>query len=149
MWKCSSEIWCSRNWGEGQKLNVGQSFEECRKKEAGEGRVRGNSWVRSAWVMGNELSTVLQYCFFSLPPLFVSVDPGHQTSQQKSGRTVGRLEGWRDEVTEDKGVTGSLNGRRLQPCFALNVTLTNCRTWWTVEVRFIECGLAACRKRDR
>lgn len=111
-----SGTWCSRIRAEWRKSNVGRISEECRKEEAAEGRARGNSWVKGAWVMGNGPSAAwLWFCAFSLALL--SPDPAQPQPQQNWGRTVRWLEGWRDEVTQEKGMSGKLNGRRHQPCF--------------------------------
>lgn len=69
--------------------------------------MRGNGWVKGGWVMRSKLSAKLRFCFFSLFLLSESLHPVRPRSQQNSGRTVGWLQGWRDEVTEEKGMTGS------------------------------------------
>lgn len=68
--------------------------------------------------MGNKISTRLRFCFFFSLLSLLSGSPAslHLWSQQNSGKTVIWLEGWRDEVTERKGMAGRLNGKQ-HPAF--------------------------------
>lgn len=99
---------------------------ESERKQLGQGWVGYGKWAQ-------QKAAVL--FFLSVVCVSWSCTSMISAKLRKDSWMAGRMERW--SYRENKGMTGSLNGRRHRPVFALTVKLKNCWTWWTAEVHWV------------